>query len=226
MLASRGKQKAAVTVVLAMFALGAPLIAPVPAAADSVTIVGRNLIANGDAESGAGSPDGSVVPVPGWTTIGNFTVAQYGGNGLPSFTDPGPSDRGANFFAGGPNNASSSGSQLINVASAAHQIDVGAVTFALSGFLGGFADQGDNAVLSITFKNGDQVLGSAQIGPVTAADRGNATGLLARSTSGAVPVGTREILVVLQMTRAPVFFYNDGYADNLILTLGRGRAGA
>src|SRR5712692_8263284 len=219
MLASRGKQKAAVTVVLAMFALGAPLIAPVPAAADSVTIVGRNLIANGDAESGAGSPDGSVVPVPGWTTIGNFTVAQYGGNGLPSFTDPGPSDRGANFFAGGPNNASSSGSQLINVASAAHQIDVGAVTFALSGFLGGFADQGDNAVLSITFKNGDQVLGSAQIGPVTAADRGNATGPLARSTSGAVPVGTREILVVLQMTRAPVFFYNDGYADNLNLTL-------
>src|SRR5712691_6106613 len=222
----RNWPKAPLTLLLALLALGGALSDPAPAVAAPPAIFATNLIANGDAEAGVGSSDGSVVPVPGWTVSGNFTAVQYGApSGFPSLTDPGPSNRGANFFAGGPNNASSSASQLISIASAAPQIDAGAVTFALAGFLGGFQDQGDNAVLSVTFENGDLVLGTAQLGPVTAADRGNATGLLARSTSGAVPVGTRQLLVTLQMTRAPIFFYNDGYADNLSLTLKRGRAG-
>ncbi len=93
------------------------------------------------------------------------------------------------------------------------------MTFSLSAYLGGFFDQDDNAVLSIIFERGGQVLGSAQIGPVLAADRGNLTGLLPRSTSGSVPAGTRQVRIVLQMTRAPYFFYNDAYADNLSLTL-------
>jgi hypothetical protein len=184
------------------------------------TLIGRNLIENGDAEAGQGSFDGLTVErVPGWATNGNFTVAQYGGEGLPSQTDPGPPDRGSNFFAGGPNNASSSASQLVNVAPVAHLIDSGAVTFNLSGYLGGFFDQDDNAALRVIFERGGQALGSAQIGPVSAADRGNLTGLLFRSTSGSVPAGTRQVRIVLQMTRAPYYFYNDGNADNLGLML-------
>ena len=219
----RNWPKAPLTLLLVLLAFGGALGDPARVLAAPPSIFSTNLIANGDAEAGAGASDESVVSVPGWTVSGNFTAVQYGAaSGFPSLTDPGPSNRGANFFAGGPNNASSSASQLISVASAARQIDSGAVTFALAGFLGGFQDQGDNAVLSVTFKNGDLVLGTAQIGPVTAADRGNATGLLARSTSDAVPVGTRQLLVTLQMTRAPIFSYNDGYADNLSLTLKRG----
>jgi hypothetical protein len=203
------------------------LTSPAPAAAaPPATLFGSNLIVNGGAEAGAASPDGnSVVAVPGWTTSGALTVVAYGTPDpsfppFPSPTDPGPGDRGANFFAGGPTLGDSNATQLVNVAAAAFLIDSGQVTYDLSGYLGGWTNQEDNAVLQITFKQGSLVLGSAEIGPVLADDRGDVTGLLERSTSGLVPVGTRQILVTLQMTKDPsVGIYNDGYADSLSLVL-------
>lgn len=180
-----------------------------------------NLIVNGGAEAGTGSSTGNdVLAVPGWTTVGNFTVVQYGApGGYPSATDPGPANRGANFFAGGPNNASSSASQTINESADAAAIDRGGVSFDLAGYLGGYINQRDNAVLTVTFLSGSNAtLGSASIGPVTVGDRSSATGLLLRTTSGLVPVGTRSIGVTLQMTRLDGD-YNDGYADNLSLIL-------
>jgi hypothetical protein len=185
-------------------------------------IFGTNLIMNGNAEGGAGSTTGFQVirPVPGWTPAGNFTVVQYGiGGGFPSTTDPGPVNRGSNFFAGGPDNASSNASQVIDVSMGAATIDAGGVTFALNGFLGGYDGQRDNAVLSAFFKDGmGGTLGSALIGPVTEPERGGLTGLLFRSTAGTVPLGTRAIDIQLQMTRLDGA-YNDGYADNLSLVL-------
>lgn len=179
-----------------------------------------NLIVNGDAESGAGGDGFQVVPVPGWTTSGNFTVAKYAavGGSFPTTTDPGPPDRGNNFFAGGTG-ASSSATQSIDVLINAAAIDTGNTTFDLTGYLGGFANHGDNATLSITFESATgTALGTASIGPVSAADRGNVTKLLPRGTSGNVPTGTRQIEVLLQITRT-TGSYNDGYADNLSLVL-------
>src|SRR5689334_13012378 len=58
-----------------------------------------NLVVNGDAEVGPGSPTGDVVAsIPGWTTSGNFTAVQYGSTDYLTTTDPGPADRGNNFF--------------------------------------------------------------------------------------------------------------------------------
>ncbi|MBV9467786.1 MAG: hypothetical protein JOZ57_00915, partial [Abitibacteriaceae bacterium] len=182
---------------------------------------GSNLIVNPGAEAGPGSTSGNdIEPVPGWTTSGNFTVIPYGpNNGGITTTDPGPPSRGKNYFAGGPNNAASSATQTINVSSGATAIDAGGVTFNLSGFLGGFAEQEDNAVLAITFKSAaGAALGNAHIGPVTAAERKSATGLVQRTITGTVPRGTRSILVTLTLTRT-AGSYNDGYADNLTLTL-------
>ena len=181
---------------------------------------GSNLVVNGDAETGAGSADGSVVAVPGWTTSGNFTVVQYGASGgFPAATDPGPADRGSNFFAGGPSNGSSSATQTIDVAQEAAAINAGAASYTLSGYLGGFAGQDDNAVFNAAFLGANgTVLGTDQIGPVLAADRSSQTGLLFRSSGGAVPIGTQSIAVDLQMTRE-AGSYNDGYADNLSLVL-------
>jgi hypothetical protein len=179
-----------------------------------------NLIVNGDAESGPGGDGTVVVPVPGWMTSGNFTVIKYStGAGFPTPTDPGPPNRGENFFGGGPDSASSSATQSINVSSSATAIDAGKVAYGLSGYLGGFGSQEDNAVLTITFNSAtNAALGTASIGPVTATDRNNATGLLPRATSGIVPAGTRQIDVLLQMTRTGGNS-NDGYADNLALVL-------
>lgn len=189
----------------------------------AVSVFGSNLIVNGDAEAGAGSNEGNQVTVPDWTTTSTFTAVQYGASGgFPSPTDPGPTNRGNNFFAGGPGGALSTAMQTIDVSSGASTIDLGNTKFTLSGFLGGFADQRDNAVLSITFRaSNDTSLGTASIGPVSNTDRNNLTGLLFRSDDGTVPTGTRLIDVTLTDTRLDGS-YNDGYADNLSLILGAG----
>ena len=183
-------------------------------------VFGSNLIANGDAEAGSGSANGGVVVVPSWATTGSFTVVQYGASGgFPLSTDPGPASRGANFFAGGPTSATSGAVQLIDVSTVAGTIDAGGVTFDLSGFLGGFSSQRDNAVLTTMFLSGSSAqLGTASLGPVSNVDRGNNTGLLFRDLNGIVPIGTRSINLSLQMTRLDGT-YNDGYADNLSLVL-------
>ncbi len=80
-------------------ALAGVLLAVVSGSAFAQT---SNLIVNGDAESGVGGNGGEVASVPDWTTSGNFTVVSYdAGGGFPTPSDPGPPDRGANFFAGG-----------------------------------------------------------------------------------------------------------------------------
>jgi hypothetical protein len=183
---------------------GISLIGTNPAGA--VTF-GTNLIFNGDAESGIGSP-GSYYTVPGWTTVNSFTALSYSnGGGYPTQTDPGPVNRGDVFFTGGLDGGSS-GSQIISLLPSFSEIDAG-----------GYFDQDDNASLSAVFRNGGGTgLGTFSIGPVLAADRSNTTGLFARSTTGAVPIGTRDILVTLTMTRL-AGAVNDGYADNLSLVL-------
>lgn len=181
---------------------------------------GANLIVNPGAEAGAGSPTGAVVAVPGWTTANNFTVGTYANSsGFPTASDPGPGDRGANFFAGGPATASSSAFQVIDVSAGAAFIDLGGSTYNLSGWLGGFGGQNDSATLTITFRDlSTATVGTAAIGPILDVNRGGATGLLLQSVSGAVPVGTRTILTTLNMNRT-AGSYNDGYADSLSLVL-------
>lgn len=181
-----------------------------------------NLIDNGDAEAGEASPNGRTpVPIPGWTvTTGGTTVVEYGNTtgGWPDDEDPGPPDRGRQLFTGG-NHGLSEATQTANVADFAAQIDGGRIAFELAGFLGGYASQGDNAKLTAIFLNaGGAELGLASIGPVTTAERASETGLLFRSTDGPVPIGTRQIKLVLTQTRSSGTS-NDGYADNLSLVL-------
>lgn len=181
----------------------------------------HNLIENGDAELGEPSETGfQVVAIPGWVTLeGNFTVVPYEASGFPDFESPGPEERGIGFFAGGPSNGFSSAWQIIDVSAGASEIDDRGVGFNLSGYLGGFYNQNDNAILSAVFQDAEgEILGSAAIGPVSAADRVNVSGLLFRSAEGLVPMNTRRIEVQLDMTRV-AGAYNDSYSDNLSLVL-------
>jgi hypothetical protein len=208
-----------------------------------------NLIQNPGAEDSMGSTDGSLVttPIPDWTTTGEGNVIQYGASGgFPATTDPGPTDRGNNFFGGGPNDAISTFTQTIDLTTYSADIAKGGVTFSLSAYLGGYSDQTDDAAVTIYFLDstsldvlgaaadgGDEagddggdasvvlpagVLGTATVGPVTAAQRMDDTGLLPVSTTGAVPVGTMAVEVQMVMTRYDGS-NNDGYADDLSLTL-------
>jgi hypothetical protein len=179
-----------------------------------------NLLGNPGAENGPGGSDSSGgMPPSGWTVSGDETVVQYGASGgFPSAQNSSQIGGGANFFAGG-NDATSTATQDVNVSSIISSIDGGTDTATLSADLGGFDTQNDSAMVVASFLNvAGTELGSLTIGPVTETDRNGTTELLPRSGSAKVPVGTRTIRVVLTSTRTDGT-YNDGYADNLSLTL-------
>jgi uncharacterized protein (TIGR03437 family) len=194
------------------------------------SLLGTNLIVNGDAETPAVAAgvmiSDQTVSVPGWSQEGLFTIEPYSdpGGDLSAMT-PGPPNPGNYYFYGGPSNAMSSASQLIDVSSTASLIDTGTVQYALSAWLGGYSSQNDNAVLTVTYEDWTGTnLGSVTLGPILAADRSNNSELLLESQNGSVPTGTRQISVVLTMTRTDGSD-NDGLADNLSLVLSSSATG-
>jgi hypothetical protein len=172
---------------------------------NAAVIYGQNLVVNGGAEAG----------MTGWSGYPDYNLVQavnYGSNWvLP--TQPGPLDRGASMFAG-----------LGQYAVAFQNFDLGVPTvsnmaYALSGWLGGWADQGDNALFYVQFLDAsNNEIGSSALGPVTAEERANQTGLFYRDTVGFMPAGTSKLAFWLSMERL-VSNDNDGYADNLSFIL-------
>jgi hypothetical protein len=188
----------------------------------SVTGYSVNLLENPNAEASAATSDCSPgSSVPGWTATGQFTVCSYGQPGYPNADSPGPPSRGNNFFFGGFE-AESTATQSLDVSWAAADIDRGAVSYALSGYVGGFDTQDDNATVKALFRASPfGTATQAMIGPVYASDRSGVTGLLLRSATGTVPAGTRQIDIVQGMTRVSGSA-NDGYTDSLAFTLTLG----
>lgn len=199
---------------LGVFAVGAGIAA--------AAIPTGNLIKNSGAEAGPASDNAfDDIDVPLWDDRGRFTVVEYGASSFPTEADSALIGGGNDFFAGGPDGEENIASQRsVLPERALGEIDSGAVTARLSGYLGGFGGQGDNMVVQALFKSADgtTTLGKVKIGPVTPAQRGGVTKLLQRAQSAVVPVGTRSILVRQVATRLSGT-YNDGYADNLSLRL-------
>ena len=196
-------------------AIGLTAAGPQPAT------MGRNLVFNGDAEYGRGfASNGTQQYAAGWDDPGpgGVTMITYqAGNGFPSAASPGPTDRGASFFSGGAN-AVSTMTQRIDVGALSAAISGGQIDFLLSAWLGGFSVQNDTALVAAKFLNSAAVeIGSAQLAPVTAAERSNVTGMLPRNVLGDLPASTRFIDVALTATRSTG--ENDGYADNISLAL-------
>jgi len=182
--------------------------------------VNVNLIANGDAEAQQTVTGNTNQDVTGWESeTGAFTIVRYGeAGGFPTLADPGPASRGNYFFSGGPSSALATATQTIDVSGCAALIDTGNLTYNVSGYFGGRVGQNDRTRLDLQFYEGSNIqIGLATIGPVTASDRGNATGLLARALNGSIPIGTRSIVFVIFMI--PQAGDNDGYADNLNFTI-------
>lgn len=174
-----------------------------------------NLIKNGDAEAGLGGHS-EVVSVPDWTGVtGGFTAIKWGiGAGYPSATDPGPVDRGLNFFGGGTNDSYSAAYQVTDVLDGAS----GAAYYA-SGYFGGFSSQADYSQLTIKFLDEhSSIIGSVLLGDATPAERNNVTSLIFKEISGVTPVGTTKVEFLLEMNRLQGSA-NDGYADNLFFSI-------
>ncbi len=202
---------------------------PCPAADQVTAALNTNLIANPGAEdvtslTALGAPSTDTVNVADCWTAGNLTQPAPGAvvevNSYASYatTSSDPS-KGANFFWGGTNpnggNVSDFATQQISLGSLA----AAGQPFKLSGYLGGFLNQSDNASVTATFQDANgALLGSAQIGPVTAAQRGSVTQLLPQAWYGTVPAGTAQILVTVNQTGSGTTL--DGSADDLNITIG------
>src|SRR4029077_1433915 len=100
------------------------------------TTYGVNLLVNGGAEEGPASVMAALVPVPGWSTTGGFTVVPYGApEGYPTVSEAPPNGM-KQFFTGG-RDAVSTAIQEIEVSSNASDIDAGTVICDISAWLGG-----------------------------------------------------------------------------------------
>lgn len=178
-----------------------------------------NIIADPGAESATTADTaGDMVPVPSWTPSGTFTAVQYLNTegSFPSLTDAGPPNRGSILFAGGPSAAVSTGRQVYQITGT----QIGSTPFVMCGWFGGFSSQNDNATLDAQFVAADGTkLSDPQIGGATAAQRGSATSLLKFTYSGYIPAGATQIIFTLTMARTDGT-YNDGYADNLDVSIG------
>ncbi len=182
------------------------------------TTYGANLIFNGDAEANSGTGTYAVNRgIAWWFDISPASIGVYGSNPtFPSANSPVPADRGANFFFGGTN--ASFITQRIDVSELATETDGAGVDYALSGWFGGTAMEPDLASLNATFLNAATAsLGSDLVGNVTPADRAGITGLLPRSVSGPLPIGTR--FVEFALTNRLVSGFNEAMADNLSFVL-------
>jgi uncharacterized protein (TIGR03437 family) len=188
--------------------------------APASSLFNTNIVVNGNAEAPTGADPGSfALDLLGWVRTAGFTADQYAVNHDLAPTDPGPSDRGASYFFGGPGSAVATASQDIDLSAAATQIDTGKTTFNFSGWIGGYSSQNDNMTAKVEFRNwSNAVLGSATIGPVMSTDRANNSALLQKSQTGGVPTGTRYARITLTSNRTDGSD-NDGLADDISLVL-------
>jgi hypothetical protein len=217
-LAVKSRTQAIVIVVCAVAALVTAGFASARGA-PACAFCNKNLILNPGADQGNGTQTDTVVPIPHWITVPGFTAGSYGWTtGDLNTTTPGPTDRGKNYFYGGPETSTSG-----NVSTATQKIALPAAAahhkFQFTGWLGGYSTQGDKARVTLAFMSSSgQALASYAIGPVTKAQRGGTNKLEMRGASNAVPAGAVSAVVVITMTRTDGAD-NDGLADSLSLVL-------
>lgn len=150
-----------------------------------------SLVQNGGAEQGAGSTDGSVVAVPGWTTTGSFTVVRYGSPGFPAAAHPG---QGANFFAAG-SQASSTATQEIDLGGSRGAIDASRLDARVSALV-----QGRGAIAVTTRSASGRTLSRRTLGAPT-----GSSGAFGRATA-LLPIPPRARSVTLRLKGSGAYF--------------------
>lgn len=199
------------------------LAVPATALAACLLCAGVAIAAGGNlVKNGGGEQVGTAGVIPKWKLVfgsGPELIAYGADGGFPATDSPGPTNRGANFFSGGPNDAQATLSQKIDLSAYASTIATGTAKFKLQGWLGGFSVQDDSVTVDVQWLAGKKEVGAgASIGPVVAADRESITGLVLRKVSGTVPSTATAAVVHMTFTRASGT-YNDGYADTVSLTI-------
>ncbi|MCA9320786.1 MAG: hypothetical protein KDB53_08630, partial [Planctomycetes bacterium] len=179
--------------------------------------IDTELLANPDFEAGVLSPASE----DGWgLDYGIAEAVPYGLTETPPIAV-------ANAIAGG--------SQLLRISSTSptsqiqlfkifdlsghqHEIDHGGLGVHASVWLGGFGNSFDFARMRVHFTNPNgSSLGSHDLGPVTALDRGNVTTLLQRTGDFVAPAGARRLRIELYLQGSGPNFH--AFVDNASIVL-------
>lgn len=191
-------------------------------------LLGRNLVVNGDFETGtpgaarsAGDIDN--IEIPGWEDDAPASVLNYeqaGALGPDAFpnpsTDPMPENRGRGYYVGGH---AGTISQRIDLAGMSELIERGQAGFTLSGDLGGLLSQDDRVLVTVTFFDASgAVLSTAELDVVDAQARRGVSGFLYRSKTGSVPSAAVSAIVEMTAIHAGGGL-TDAYADNIALVI-------
>ena len=174
-------------------------------------IYNRNLIANGDAEAGAG--------IASWKVYGGFTVVSYSPDSI-GVTDEGPRERGRNYFSGGPGTARSYAEQTIALTGMAP-----GAKYYLGAYMGknyGNQDAGKISLRAAFQDDRGTVLFTAVApGPPDGTEYTMAGGLQPRMVSGFLPPGVTQAVVTLDFGTVADGTGSGMAADNLSLVLTR-----
>jgi WD40 repeat protein len=204
-----------------------PLSSPLPQFEQDTVVKGdffsplpleENLVINGGAESGR----------TGWTLsrgeINSF-VHYEKNNKKELKAIP---NHGSRFFRGGNNSkirdVDAILSQTIELVAGEFDIDRGAIRADMSASLGGYMNQPDRAIVQFQWKNSrNEVIRADTLPTVTNVSRKNTTMLLRRGLRNVLlPAETRKVTVVI-LALMSGGSNNDGYSDNISLSLHESR---
>jgi hypothetical protein len=210
-------------IIAAVVAGGLLLVAPL--GARSTAVPAGNLVQNPGAEESPGAADDTVVKPAAWTTTGALSNWQYSARETdrPTQAFSATIGGGSNFFSGGPGGVTGqpTATQIIDVSTAATEIDTDKVAATLSAMIGGYTVSEDLATVTARFLDGaGTTLSDVTIGPVTRSDRNQLTVLLKRAAQANIPKGTRKIAVVIAV-KTDNNGKNQAYVDNISLTLNK-----
>lgn len=176
------------------------------------TVLGQNLVVNGDAESGPAAVAPAIAQyIPGWSTTDGVSVAPYGGASWITTSDPAPVNPGVNVFWG--TSTDTSMYQDIDVSAAGSLIDGSQVNYDVSAWLGATYPTAASPTLTYIFYDwtGKQLAPTAQLGPVA---RAGGISMFETAHTGLLPPGTRRVRITL------TFGVNYRYiADNILFVL-------
>jgi hypothetical protein len=177
--------------------------------AGSTTPLDFNVAVNPGAEAALGGT-GEVVPIPLWKTTSTMTAVKYGTPGSPSAAEGVAVAGGANLFYCGANTAGSVARQRIAIRGRDAVIDGGGLSLDLAVRIGSTTTDGDSGRMIVQYRDrAGTRIGVLQTPAVKATG-----GLMPRHlVSGAIPAGTRGLMVVLKGrgtagTSCDVFFDN------------------
>ena len=192
---------------LSLPAAAQKISSPKPVPRSTPTVFDKNLVKNGDAESGNGSR---------WSNSEELKTILYGDfGGGPGKESPGPADRGERYFYARTTTSQPTAvfSQNIDISAAASTIDTGMVSYRFGGWFGIANGSSSSGKLKIAFfDTAGKELKNDATAEIKEKNRPPDETMIEKGGGDTVPVGTRKVSIVLEFK---IFERQDEERDNL-----------